>query len=569
MKSTLSKIINLILKYKINFVFIVLLSINIAISSIVSPLYIGNSIDNIHSYPLFIKNIFYLILLYFSYFISNILLSICITNLASNISKDLRTKLYSKLNNLKFKDIDNISYGEIVNTFSVDVNNISNGVIGSISKILIGISSIILAIILIFRINVIMSIILILSTPIMYCSSKFIVSRTKKLFQKRANTLSKISGLSEEMFSGVKTYKSYNYEDYSISKFAKTNNKLSIFWKNARFYSSLTNPVTRFVTNLAYISIGFFGCLLAKFGKVSIGNISSFLLYVDTFTKPFNEISSIISELQESLASADRIFNFLELDEEKNLYKKDIIQKEILGNIEFKNVDFSYDKSKTFIKNMNFTVSKGETIAIVGKTGSGKTTIVNLLMRFYDIDNGEILVDGININNYSKEFLRKNIGMVLQDTKLFTGTVKENIAYGKPNATMDEIINAAKLANADSFIRRLPNGYETILNNQTTLSSGEIQLLTIARIMLISPPILILDEATSNVDIITESKINKAFAKLQNNSTTFIIAHRLSTIKNADKILLIENGNILEQGTHEELLAKKGGYYNLYKEDNI
>lgn len=564
MKSTFSKIIDLIFKYKLSLIFIILLSINIAISSIASPLYIGNAIDNIFNFNVFTKNIIYLVCLYLSYFISNILLSVFITNLASNISLDLRSTLYIKLNKLKFKDIDTTSYGEIVNTFSVDVNNVSNGIIQSISKILIGIVTIILATIFMFRINVIMSIILILSAPIMYFCSNFIVSRTQKLFKKRANTLSSISGVSEEMLSGIKTYKAFNYEDYSISKFSKINNRLFIFGKSAQFYSSLTNPITRFVTNLAYIGVGFFGSLLAKFGKISIGNISSFLLYVNTFTKPFNEISSILSELEQSIASADRIFNFLELDEEKNSSKSDIRKADIKGNIQFKNVYFSYDKSKDFIKDMNFTVSSGQTIAIVGKTGSGKTTIVNLLMKFYDIDSGEILIDGININNLSKEFLRKNIGMVLQDTKLFSGTIKENIAYGKPNATLEEIINAAKLANADSFIRRLPNSYDTVINNTNMLSSGEIQLLTIARIMLITPPILILDEATSNVDIITENKISKAFNTLQNNATTFIIAHRLSTIKNADKILFIENGNIIEQGTHEELLKKKGAYFKLY-----
>lgn len=295
---------------------------------------------------------------------------------------------------------------------------------------------------------------------------------------------------------------------------------------------------------------------------MSIGSISTFLLYTNTFSKPFNEITAIISEIQEGFSSLERIFKFLDEKNETNL--KNYVSN-IIGNIEFRNVYFSYNKSKKFIENFNLKVKPGEIVAIVGKTGAGKTTISNLLLRFYDIDSGDILLDGKSIYDYNLEFLRKNIGIVLQDTKLFTGTIKENIAYGKDDAKDKDIINVAKIAHADEFIRRLPNGYDTYIDNESMLSVGEIQLINIARILLLKPPIVILDEATSNVDLVTECSIQKALLTIMSNATTFVIAHRLSTIKNADKIIFIENGNIIEEGTHEELISKKGRYYELYE----
>ena len=408
-----------------------------------------------------------------------------------------------------------------------------------------------------------MAIITFFSAPVMYFISRFIVNRTKKMFKARTELISKINGYTAEIISNNKTVKDFNYTKITENKFDEMNKKLYKEGKKAQFYSSLTNPCTRFVNNLAYIVIGIVGIILTKNGEADLGTITSFLMYVNIFARPFNEITGVMSELQTAISSSNKIKEFLESQEEENGMKKEI--KNIKGNIDFINVDFSYNKGKKFIQNMNLSVKQGESIAIVGKTGAGKTSIVNLIMKFYDINKGKILIDGINIDDIPKDVLRKNIGIVLQDTKLFTGTIRENIAYGKKEATDEEIINAAKLSGSDTFIRRLPNGYDTLITEKTILSAGEIQLITIARMFLIRPPILILDEATSNVDIITENRIQKSFLELMKGATTFIIAHHLSTIKSADRIIVVENGNIVEEGNNEELLRKKGKYYELYE----
>lgn len=413
------------------------------------------------------------------------------------------------------------------------------------------------------KLNYIMAIITILSAPVMYFISRFIVNRTKKMFEARNELISKINGYTGEIISNNKTVKNFNYTKVTEDKFNKINKELYEDGKKAQFYSSLTNPCTRFINNLTYIIIGIVGIVLTKNGQANLGIITSFLLYVNIFARPFNEITGVMSELETAISSSNKIKEFLEGEEEVNNVRNEI--KDIQGNIDFINVDFSYSKDTKFIENMNLSVKKGESVAIVGKTGAGKTSIVNLIMKFYDINKGKILIDGINIDDIPKDILRKNIGIVLQDTKLFTGTIKENIAYGKKDATDEEIVNVAKLSGCDTFIRRLPNGYDTFITEKTFLSAGEIQLITIARMFLIKPPILILDEATSNVDIVTENKIQGSFLELMKGATTFIIAHHLSTIKSADRIIVVENGNIVEEGKHEELLRKKGKYYEIYE----
>ena len=417
------------------------------------------------------------------------------------------------------------------------------------------------------KINKVMTVILICIAPIMYIISRFVGRNTTKLFSKRAEKVSDINGYTEEALTGFKTIKNFNSEQYFENNFKNKNESLKNVGIKSQFYSSLTNPSTRFVSNLAYIVVAISGIMIIKStadAHFSIGNLTTFLVYTNVFTRPFNEITSIISEIQTAIASAKRIFDYL--NEKEELQNSKIVQLDkIEGRVEFKNVYFSYINNKKFIEKFNLIANPKQNIAIVGKTGAGKTTIVNLLMKFYEINSGEITIDGVNIQNISKEFLRKNIGIVLQDTKLFTGTIKENISYGSPNATDEEIKQAAKMAYAHEFIERLPEGYNTYIKNQNMLSPGEIQLINIARVMLTKPPILILDEATSNIDIVTENKISNAFNKLIKNSTSFIIAHRLSTIKNADKIIFIENGNIIEEGTHEQLLAKKGKYYSMYE----
>ncbi len=554
---------------KYSIIIITIFSILSSIMTILAPIYIGKTIDS--TIPFIKENliteIIKLFLIYVVLFISNLLLNKALIKFATKTSKALRADLFKKTNKLTLKYLDKNPYGDTLNRFTVDVENVSNGLIQSVSKITMGIITVIISIIIMIKINKVMTVILICIAPIMYIISRFVGRNTTKLFSKRAEKISDINGYTEEALTGFKTIKNFNSEQYFENNFKNKNESLKNVGIKSQFYSSLTNPSTRFVSNLAYIVVAISGIMIIKNtadAQFSIGNLTTFLVYTNVFTRPFNEITSIISEIQTAIASAKRIFDYLNEKEEPQNSK--IVQLDkIEGRVEFKNVYFSYVNNKKFIEKFNLIANPKQNIAIVGKTGAGKTTIVNLLMRFYEINSGEITIDGVNIQNISKEFLRKNIGIVLQDTKLFTGTIKENISYGSLNATDEEIKQAAKMAYAHEFIERLPEGYNTYIKNQNMLSPGEIQLINIARVMLTKPPILILDEATSNIDIVTENKISNAFNNLIKNSTSFIIAHRLSTIKNADKIIFIENGNIIEEGTHEQLLAKKGKYYSMYE----
>lgn len=554
---------------KYSIIIITIFSILSSIMTILAPIYIGKTIDS--TIPFIKENliteIIKLLLIYVVLFISNLLLNKALIKFATKTSKALRADLFKKTNKLTLKYLDKNPYGDTLNRFTVDVENVSNGLIQSVSKITMGIITVIISIIIMIKINKVMTVILICIAPIMYIISRFVGRNTTKLFSKRAEKISDINGYTEEALTGFKTIKNFNSEQYFENNFKNKNESLKNVGIKSQFYSSLTNPSTRFVSNLAYIVVAISGIMIIKStadAHFSIGNLTTFLVYTNVFTRPFNEITSIISEIQTAIASAKRIFDYLNEKEEPQNSEIVPLDK-IEGRVEFKNVYFSYVNNKKFIEKFNLIANPKQNIAIVGKTGAGKTTIVNLLMRFYEINSGEITIDGVNIQNISKEFLRKNIGIVLQDTKLFTGTIKENISYGSPNATDEEIKQAAKMAYAHEFIERLPEGYNTYIKNQNMLSPGEIQLINIARVMLTKPPILILDEATSNIDIVTENKISNAFNKLIKNSTSFIIAHRLSTIKNADKIIFIENGNIIEEGTHEQLLAKKGKYYSMYE----
>lgn len=554
---------------KYSIIIIAIFSILSSVMTILAPIYIGKTIDS--TIPFIKENliteIIKLLLIYVILFISNLLLNKALIKFATKTSKTLRADLFEKTNKLTLKYLDKNPYGDTLNRFTVDVENVSNGLIQSVSKITMGIITVIISIIIMIKINKVMTVILICIAPIMYIISRFVGRNTTKLFSKRAEKISDINGYTEEALTGFKTIKNFNSEQYFENNFKNKNESLKNVGIKSQFYSSLTNPSTRFVSNLAYIVVAISGIMIIKNtadAQFSIGNLTTFLVYTNVFTRPFNEITSIISEIQTAIASAKRIFDYLNEKEEPQNSK--IVQLDkIEGRVEFKNVYFSYVNNKKFIEKFNLIANPKQNIAIVGKTGAGKTTIVNLLMRFYEINSGEITIDGVNIQNISKEFLRKNIGIVLQDTKLFTGTIKENISYGSLNATDEEIKQAAKMAYAHEFIERLPEGYNTYIKNQNMLSPGEIQLINIARVMLTKPPILILDEATSNIDIVTENKISNAFNNLIKNSTSFIIAHRLSTIKNADKIIFIENGNIIEEGTHEQLLAKKGKYYSMYE----
>lgn len=552
-------------KNKFSLILIIAFSIISTVLTLIAPILVGDIIEKIVILDMqsIVKQILIIACIYITIFVLDSFSVINVSKVSSKIGNKIREELFSMLHRIPISYIDKNSHGEIVNKFSFDVENICLAIIQVVSKIVVGLVTIIGAIIIMVKLNYIMAIITFFSAPIMYFISRFIVNRTKEMFKSRGEIISKINGYTGEIISNNKTVKDFNYVKKAENKFNEMNEKLCEDGKKAQFYSSLTNPCTRFVNNLTYIIIGIVGIILTKNGEADLGIITSFLMYVNIFARPFNEITGVMSEVQTAISSSNKIKEFLESQEEVNTVKS--YKKNIKGNIDFINVNFSYNKNTKFIENMNLSVKQGECIAIVGKTGAGKTSIVNLIMKFYDINKGKILIDGINIDDIPKDVLRKNIGIVLQDTKLFTGTIKENIAYGKKDATDEEIVNAAKLSGSDTFIRRLPNGYDTLITEKTFLSAGEIQLITIARMFLIKPPILILDEATSNVDIVTENKIQGAFLELMKGATTFIIAHHLSTIKSADRIIVVENGNIVEEGKHEELLRKKGKYYELYE----
>lgn len=552
-------------KNKFSLILIIAFSIISTVLTLIAPILVGDIIEKIVILDMqsIVKQILIIACIYITIFVLDSFSVINVSKVSSKIGNKIREELFSMLHRIPISYIDKNSHGEIVNKFSFDVENICLAIIQVVSKIVVGLVTIIGAIIIMVKLNYIMAIITFFSALIMYFISRFIVNRTKEMFKSRGEIISKINGYTGEIISNNKTVKDFNYVKIAENKFNEMNEKLCEDGKKAQFYSSLTNPCTRFVNNLTYIIIGIVGIILTKNGEADLGIITSFLMYVNIFARPFNEITGVMSEVQTAISSSNKIKEFLESQEEVNTVKS--YKKNIKGNIDFINVNFSYNKNTKFIENMNLSVKQGECIAIVGKTGAGKTSIVNLIMKFYDINKGEILIDGINIDDIPKDLLRKNIGIVLQDTKLFTGTIKENIAYGKKDATDEEIVNAAKLSGSDTFIRRLPNGYDTLITEKTFLSAGEIQLITIARMFLIKPPILILDEATSNVDIVTENKIQEAFLELMKGATTFIIAHHLSTIKSADRIIVVENGNIVEEGKHEELLRKKGKYYELYE----
>ena len=552
-----------ILKDKKIIILISIFTILVSVITVIAPIYVGRIIDKFVelSYKEFITNLIILITLYVTIYIFSILQVKFLSKMIAKIQKDIRENLFNKINNIKIKELDKIEYGNVLNQFSIDLENISNGIIQGLPKIISGIVVVIFSIIVMLKINIKMCIILIIVAPVMYFISKWVTKNTNVFFKDRANIVAKLNNNAEEFITYQNTVRDFNYEEVAEKKFENLNTELYKTGVKAQFYSALTNPTTRLISNIGYVVTGIVGVILMSKGEITIGDITTFLMYTSIFTRPFNEITAILSELQTAFASSKRIDEFLNSENEIfEITSKDIIK--IRGNIEFKNVEFSYTK-EPFIKNFNLKVKVGEKIAIVGKTGAGKTTIVNLLMRFYEIDRGNIYIDGMNIKDIPIKELRDNIGIVLQDTKIFTETVKENIAYGLENISEDEIKRVSKLSKADTFIEKLPQKYNTIINNEM-LSEGEIQLITIARVMLRNPSILILDEATSNIDLITENKIQQSMLELMKGKTTFIIAHRLSTIQNADRILYLENGNIVEQGTHEELLSKKGKYFDLY-----
>lgn len=487
------------------------------------------------------------------------------TNALSNHSiEKMRKDAFGKISKLPLKFFDGHSHGDIISRLTNDIDAVSEGLLQGITQLFSGIVTVVGSLVLMFLLDWRITLCVIVITIICIFVSKAIATNSGKMFRLQAQTIGELNGYVSETVGNLKVVKAFGYEDKSSEVFGEINSRLYDCGQKAQFYSSLVNPTTRYINNLAYISVGVLGGLAALAGHLSVGIISSFLIYATQFARPINDMTSILTQLQSAQAAAARIFALGEIEPETP--DEDRPELEVKnGEVMFKDVDFSYNKDKELIKDLNIAAKPGQRVAIVGPTGAGKTTIVNLLMNFYGVDKGTIFVDGQDIDSVQRDSLRKNFGMVLQDTWLFAGTVKENIAYGKEGATDEEIINAAKAASAHGFIKRLPNGYDTMITEDGgNLSSGQKQLLTIARAMLSDPKILILDEATSNVDTMTEQRIQKAFLKMMEGRTSFIIAHRLSTIREADLILVMDKGRIIEQGTHNELLAKNGFYTKLY-----
>lgn len=492
------------------------------------------------------------------------LMTLCNNKIIYSTVRDIRRDAMHTLLRVSISYTDAHKSGEIVSRIITDTDRMADGLLLGFSNLFVGVITIAGTLIFMFSVNLPITLIVVVCTPISLFTARFIANKIHSLFEKQAKTQGTLTAYIDETITNRKTVISTgNYENV-CEKFDDVNETLREQAKNATFYSSLTNPITRFVNSLVYMGVGLGGALLCLTDpSFTVGMLSVFLSYANKYTKPFNEISEVIPELQNASVCAARVFELASLDTEKENCEND--NAEFDGSIAFEDVNFSYTPEKPLIKGFNLKAEPGMKIAIVGPTGCGKTTLINLIMRFYNPISGKITVNGTDTTTMSRSALRKNIGMVLQDTVILEGTVKEVISYGKPDATMDEVVNAAKLAHAHSFIEKLPQGYNTVISGENSISYGQRQLLCIARIMLILPPMLILDEATSSIDVLTESKIRRAFNELTNGRTSFIVAHRLSTIKESDLILVMKDGNIIEQGTHESLLAKNGFYSELWK----
>lgn len=546
------------------------------IFTLLVPIKIGNAIDLIIENATEIDHGFYFLLIKTALFAILAALSLYIMNLVNNrivynTVNDVRKLAFDRLTRFPLEYIDSHSKGDILSRLIADSDQFADGLLMGFTQLFTGIITIVGTLIFMFSMNVAITIIVVLVTPLSLFVSKFIASHTYDMFKQQSLDRAEQTSLVEEMISGEKIVKAYGREDDVLNDFDKINKKLSKSTLKATFFSSLTNPSTRFVNNIVYFLVACVGAVAVLnkgsvfFGTITVGILTCFLSYANQYMKPFNEISSVITELQNAFVCANRVFEIIDNDlEEPNIESGEEL-KDIAGLVKLENVDFSYDKSKELIKDLDLCITPGMKVAIVGPTGCGKTTLINLLMRFYDVDEGTISIDDTDITGVIISDVRSAYGMVLQDTWLFEGTIMDNIRFGRPDATDEEVIEAAKEAYAHSFIRRLKDGYNTyLMEDGGLLSAGQKQLLCIARLMLKKPPMLILDEATSSIDTRTEIKIQNAFRKLMDNRTSFIVAHRLSTIVDADLILVMKDGKIVEKGTHEELINNNGFYSYLY-----
>lgn len=569
-KTIVKKVLRYIGKYK----FVLFLSIVCAAASSLLTLYVpilvGQAIDYIVgpgnvNFEAMIKLFIKIAVIVAVTALLQWLMNVFNNRITFNVVRDMRNMAFKKLQVLPFNYLDSHPNGETVSRVITDADQFADGLLMGFTQLFTGVVTIIGTLAFMIYINFWIALLVVVLTPMSFLFASFIAKRTYKMFRKQSEARGEQTAFVDEMITNQKVTEAYGHKKENQENFEKTNKNVALYYFKATFYSSFANPGTRFVNNIVYAAVTLFGAILAIRGNITVGILSSFLAYATQYTKPFNEISGVVTELQNAIACAGRLINLIE---EKEI-EPDTEDKKVLesanGKIEVKNVDFSYSKDKKLIENLCISVKPGMRVAIVGPTGCGKTTIINLLMKFYDVNSGEIYADDISYSDINVHSLRSSFGMVLQDTWLKSGTVLENIAMGKPDASLDEVIDAAKKSHAHSFIKRLPNGYDTFIGSDGgNLSQGQKQLLCITRLMLVNPPMLILDEATSSIDTRTEIKIQKAFEVLMKGKTTFIVAHRLSTIKNADLILVMNSGKVIEQGKHSELLDKHGFYYKLY-----
>jgi len=569
-KKTLKKVMKYIKKYRVRVVMSLIFAAVTVITTLYLPILTGNAVDlmvekgkvDFAGLKPIVKTM--LIVLAITG-VAQWIMNICNNYITYHVVQDIRKDAMDRIQIVPLKYLDGHAAGDIVSRVIADVDQFADGLLMGFTQAFTGVMTIVGTLVFMLRINVWITLVVILVTPLSFFVAGFIAKKSYTMFQMQSKERGAQTALIDEMIGNQRVVQAYGHEKRSLEQFDEINGRLEKYSLRATFFSSITNPATRFVNNLVYAGVGIVGAFFAIHGMLSVGRLTSFLSYANQYTKPFNEISGVITELQNAIACAARVFELMEAEPQEPDKPDAIELTQVKGAVELKNVSFSYVPEQKLIRDFNLTVKPGQRVAIVGPTGCGKTTVINLLMRFYDVNKGVIAVDGTDIRNMTRASLRSNIGMVLQETWLKDGTIRDNIIMGKPDATEEEIIAAAKATHAHSFIKRLPQGYDTVVREDgDNLSQGQKQLLCITRVMLCQPPMLILDEATSSIDTRTEIRIQRAFEKLMKGRTSFIVAHRLSTIKNADIILVMKDGNIIEQGSHESLLAQNGFYANLY-----
>lgn len=571
--SDLNRLLRYLKKYKLTAIAALFFGVVSGVGTVLSTYLIGTGIDTLVgagevNFDILTRILLWLGTAYLITLLSQWLVRVLANQVSFKVVRDLRIDTFKKLNQLPLSFFDQTVHGNVVSRFTNDLESLSEALVLILSNLFTGIIIILSALGFMLYLSPVLTLVVLSVTPLFFLVGWLVAKHSQKYFSQQQNVLGNLSGYASEMITGQKVVKAFNYEEKMEETFQEMNLELYNWGQKAQFASSITNPASRFIDHVAYLMIGVIGGLLVinNVGAVTIGTISSFVIYSSQFSKPFIEISGIMTQVQTAIAGLNRIYKIIDTPNEVPDTKEAVVMENPQGKVEFKNVSFSYDPNIDLIKKLSISVEAGETVAIVGQTGAGKSTLINLLMRFYELDEGTIEIDGKDSTRYTRDSLRKSFGMVLQDTWLFDGSVKDNIRYGKPEASDEEIITAAKSAYAHSFIERLPKGYDTKLGNKgISLSTGQQQLLTIARIMLADPPMLILDEATSSVDTLTEVRIQTAFLKMMEGRTSFVIAHRLSTIREADVILVMDQGTVVEVGNHDTLMQIKGYYHRLHE----